>query len=68
MACTGRAWCDFVSFDPRMPEAEQYFCIRVMRDDAYIKTVEEEVINFLSEVDESIQLLDARLNHDLQKL
>jgi len=68
MACTGRAWCDFVSFDPRMPEAEQYFCIRVFKDEKYILEMEKEVIKFLSEVDQSIQLLDARLKNDLQKL
>lgn len=68
MACTGKAWCDFVSFDPRMPENEQFFCIRVFRDEKYIAEMEKEVIQFLSEVDESIQLLDARLNNVLHKV
>jgi putative phage-type endonuclease len=68
MACTGRAWCDFVSFDPRMPENEQFFCIRVIRDDNYIAEMEKEVIQFLSEVNESIQLLDARLKNVLHKV
>lgn len=50
MACTGRAWCDFVSFDPRMPEYARFFCKRVMRDDATIADLEREVIVFLNEV------------------
>src|SRR6478752_2514409 len=29
MACTGRAWCDFVSYDPRLPEAMRLFVRRV---------------------------------------
>lgn len=36
---TGRKWCDFVSFDPRIPGKSQYFCKRVMRDDDYINNV-----------------------------
>ncbi len=29
MACSGRQWVDFVSFDERLREALQYFCARV---------------------------------------
>ncbi|MDE3771554.1 YqaJ viral recombinase family protein [Sinorhizobium meliloti] len=50
MACTGRKWCDFVSFDPRMPESMRFFCQRVHRDDAMIAELEREVIIFLNEV------------------
>lgn len=50
MACTGRAWCDFVSFDPRMSESMRFFCKRVMRDDAAIAELEREVVAFLNEV------------------
>lgn len=52
MACTGRAWCDFVSFDPRLPEDLRYFSTRVMRDDAKIAELEAEVVAFLRELDE----------------
>lgn len=45
MACTGRAWCDFVSYDPRMPEHLQIKIIRVMRDDEVIGELEQQVIN-----------------------
>ena len=57
MACTGRKWCDFVSFDPRMPEHLQLYVIRVMRDDKKIEEIEKEVIKFLSEVDQKISKL-----------
>jgi len=50
MACTGRKWCDFVSFDPRMPEAMQLFIKRIERDDAKIKELEGEIAAFLLEM------------------
>jgi putative phage-type endonuclease len=59
MACAGRAWCDFVSFDPRMPDDMQMFTCRVLRDDALIKAYEAEVVAFLSEVDATVSKLKA---------
>lgn len=50
MACTGRAWCDFVSFDPRMPATMSIFIQRVVRDDAIITQLEADVIDFLAEL------------------
>lgn len=50
MACTGRKWCDFVSYDPRMPENMRFFCVRVQRDEDLIASLEKEVITFLNEV------------------
>lgn len=52
MACSGRQWCDFVSFDPRMPVHMQLFIQRLPRNDDQIKVLEEEVIKFLAELDE----------------
>jgi putative phage-type endonuclease len=57
MACTGRKWCDFVSFDPRLPEHLRMFVKRVERDDALIKTLEGEVTLFLSELEEKLTKL-----------
>ena len=57
MAVTGRAWCDFVSFDPRLPEDLQLFIVRVNRDDEYIANLEKEVSAFLQEVDETVTKL-----------
>jgi putative phage-type endonuclease len=58
MACTGRQWCDFVSFDPRLPTELQLFVKRVPRDNAYIQMLEEEVKKFLTELDGKIKKLN----------
>jgi putative phage-type endonuclease len=57
MACTGRAWCDFVSFDPRMPEDMQLFTARVQRDDAIIKSLEASVLAFTADIDATVAML-----------
>lgn len=51
MACTGRQWCDFVSFDPRLPAAMQLHVQRVERDDKEIAKLEKDVELFLREVE-----------------
>jgi len=57
MACTGRAWCDFVSYDPRLPAHLSMFVRRVERDDAFITEAWAEVSAFLSELSEKMQEL-----------
>lgn len=57
MAVMNRQWCDFVSFDPRLPEDLQLFVIRVNRDDEYIAKLEEEVTAFLEEVESTVTKL-----------
>jgi putative phage-type endonuclease len=57
LCCTGRNWCDFVSYDPRLPESMRFFCTRVFRDDAMIADLEKEVIAFLNEIRAKIQQL-----------
>ena len=57
MACTGREWCDFVSFDNRLPEELQLFVKRVPRDDTYIKLMESEIVQFIAELDDKINKL-----------
>ena len=57
MACTQTEWCDFVSFDPRMPERSQLLIVRVERDETFIKEMEEAVEVFLSEVHEEVLLM-----------
>lgn len=60
MACTGRKWCDFVSFDPRMPEGRmRLFVQRVERDDEVIAGLERDVTEFLAELDAKIESLEA---------
>ena len=60
MACAGRSWCDFVSFDPRMPESMCLFFQRVERDDKVIAELEKDVLEFLRELDAKIASLIAR--------
>src|SRR5215471_10249867 len=42
MACTGRAWCDWVSFDPRLPERMRLYIVRLSRNDTIIEGQERE--------------------------
>lgn len=51
LACTGRSWCDFASFDPRLPEDMQLFVQSVERDDALIADLERDVTGFLAEME-----------------
>lgn len=57
MECTGRAWCDFVSFDPRMPEDMRLFVRRVERDNDRLHEMRGEVIKFLEDVNETVEKL-----------
>lgn len=60
MACTGRDWCDFVSFDPRLPLEMALHVRQVQRDDALIAEIENEVTTFLAEVAATVAALEAR--------
>jgi putative phage-type endonuclease len=60
MAVMGAKWCDFVSFDPRLPNDLQLFVVRLERDEEYIKAMEVEVEKFLSEVEEMFTKLKER--------
>lgn len=57
MACSGRKWCDFVSFDPRFPEDLKIFIKRVNRDEELIAEITAEVKKFLGELDETMAQL-----------
>jgi len=60
MACTGRKWTDLCSFDPRFPAELQLVIKRFERDDAFIATLEEEVIKFLKELDDKLNKVKSR--------
>lgn len=60
MACAGRAWCDFVSFDPRLPAEMQLHVTRVWRDDNAVAEIEAAVSDFLSEAMRTVEDLRAR--------
>ena len=57
MACTGRAWCDFVSFDPRLGPEMQMYVTRVERDEDAISDIASEVKKFLFEVESTVHRL-----------
>lgn len=60
MACTGRLWCDYCSFDPRLPEAMQLHVQRVARCGTAIKELEEQVTIFLAEIEAEVAELTSR--------
>jgi putative phage-type endonuclease len=51
MLMTGRKWCDFVSFDPRLPANASLFITRVMRSEEDIRRLEQTIAEFLVSVD-----------------
>ena len=57
MWITGRDWCDFVSYDPRMPVELQLHVQRIERDEAFIADLERRVSSFLSEVGKQVEAL-----------
>lgn len=57
MACTGRQWCDFASYDPRLPESMRLYVERVAREDTVIAALEKDVIDFLKELRETVRRL-----------
>jgi len=58
MACTGRKWVDFVSYDPRMPIELQLFIKRLHFDEKENETLLSDVTIFLKEVDEMVEKLN----------
>lgn len=57
MWITGRKWCDFISYDPRLNDTNAIFIVRVPRDDDYIVELETQVKIFIEEVDQLVERL-----------
>jgi putative phage-type endonuclease len=57
MWITGRQWCDFVSYDPRMPEPLQLHVQRIQRDPGFIADLEAKVTSFLQQVGTQVEAL-----------
>lgn len=66
MACTGRQYCDFVSYDPRLPETMRLFVQRLPRDDTEIEAIELEVATFLEEVESTVGKLREQYERQLE--
>jgi putative phage-type endonuclease len=55
MECTGRQWCDYVSYDPRMrDERLVMLCIRVYRDEEVINHLKQEVEKAEAELEKMV--------------
>jgi putative phage-type endonuclease len=57
LACTGRTWCDLVSYDDRLPEPLRLHVTRIERDDERMGELEAMIAEFLAEVDAMIERL-----------
>lgn len=64
MDCAGRAWCDFVSFDPRLPPEMQLFVKRISAEPAAAAEIREAVTGFLAEVAQTVETLQSRYMKD----
>lgn len=64
MACTGAKWCDFVSFDPRLPERMRLFVARAHRDEDRIQFLGQEIKTFLAELDAKVKALNELYEKD----
>jgi len=62
MMCLGRDWCDFVSYDPRMPADMSFWMQRVFSDQAMQENIAVEVISFLGEMAHKLQRLREKFN------
>ena len=58
MLCTGRKWCDYVSFDPRMPERMRIKEMRVIDDEVLSLKLETEVLKFNGEIEQMVSDLN----------
>ena len=57
MRCCERQWCEYASYDPRLPQDLQLFVKRVEFDPEYVAMLEKEVIQFLAELDDKVNKL-----------
>lgn len=62
LACTGRQWCDYVSYDPRLPEPMRLFIHRLHRDNFQIRELESCATEFLDELERKLADLEEIYN------
>ena len=60
MCCTGRNWCDFVSYNPSFPSPMQLWIRRVERNPGFIGELEREIATFIKEIDRKVTELSRR--------
>lgn len=57
MACTGRQWSDFISYDPDQIPRLRLLTIRIVRDGGLIRTLEQAAVEFDQEVNDLVTKL-----------
>lgn len=57
MMCTGRKWCDFVSYDDRLPPELAYFETRVLLDSQLVEEITAEVKKFIGELEKEVEAI-----------
>jgi predicted phage-related endonuclease len=60
MFVTGRAWWDFISYDPRQCERLRLYVQRIPRDDAYIADLAAGLLQFEAELQQMLVELDRK--------
>ena len=58
LCCTEREWCDFVSFDPRLPAHLQLYRQRIFVEDEDVQDLEGEVKDFIAALEDKIARLE----------
>jgi putative phage-type endonuclease len=66
MMCCGREWCDFASYDPRLPERMRLFVRRVTFDTELAAEIAETVTTFIAEIDDTVGKLIAKYEPQLE--
>ncbi len=59
MDCAGRDWCDFISYDPRLPDNLSIFIRRYLRDENMIASIRYEVRKLQAEIQATLEKLRA---------
>lgn len=59
LACTGRKWCEFIAYDPRVPPKQRLFVRRFEPSASEIAAVEEAARTFLAELDAMFEAFTA---------
>ena len=66
LACTERDWCDFVMYDPRLPENQQMWIMRFEPTKQYIADLEKKVSVFLEELRERVLNFEKNINANFE--
>jgi hypothetical protein len=66
LACTERDWCDFVIYDPRLPENQQLWIMRFEPTKQYIAELEKKVSVFLEELRERVRNFEENINANFE--